>query len=87
MFNFVEKDSFGTGNNYKKSSYKYNKKIIGVFMFKKLFLLCSCCVFGIIFAYTQTPNVEFIPVMAVPVSNKVIVVDGGHGTPDERSYQ
>lgn len=63
------------------------KKLGEIFMFKKLGLVIGCCfVFAIVFAYTRRPDVEFIPVMAVPVSNKVIVVDAGHGTPDERCY-
>ena len=53
-------------------------------MFKRFSLIIICFVFAVIFTYSRQPYVEFVPVMALPVSNKVIVVDAGHGTPDER---
>lgn len=53
-------------------------------MFKRISLILCCFIFAIVFAYTRQPYVEFVPVMALPVSNKVIVIDAGHGTPDER---
>lgn len=38
-----------------------------------------------IFAYSMIPNyqVDTIPTVSLPVSNKVIVIDAGHGVPDE----
>lgn len=57
---------------------------MGVFMFKRFLLIIAGCIFALAFAYVRQPYVEFIPVMSVPVSNKVIIVDAGHGSPDER---
>lgn len=34
--------------------------------------------------YKKT-NFEYVPVVAQSVTNKVIVIDAGHGIPDERS--
>lgn len=44
-----------------------------------------CCVFLSVFFYSsrRLKPVEIIPVMALPVTNKVIILDAGHGTPDE----
>ncbi|MBR3325568.1 MAG: hypothetical protein IKG14_05980 [Clostridia bacterium] len=53
-------------------------------MFKRFLLIIAGCIFALAFAYVRQPYVEFIPVMSVPVSNKVIIVDAGHGSPDER---
>lgn len=38
-----------------------------------------------IFAYSMIPNyqADTIPIVSLPVSNKVIVLDAGHGVPDE----
>ena len=54
-------------------------------MLKRFSLIILCFIFSIFFAYTKQPNVEFIPVMTIPVTNKTIVIDAGHGSPDERS--
>ena len=44
-----------------------------------------CCIFLSVFFYSsrRLKPVEIIPVMALPVTNKVIILDAGHGTPDE----
>lgn len=53
-------------------------------MFKRISIIMCSCFLAVFFAYNGKHSVEFVPVMAVPVSNKVIVIDAGHGTPDER---
>ena len=47
--------------------------------------IISCCIFLSVFFYSarRLKPVEIIPVMALPVTNKVIILDAGHGTPDE----
>lgn len=54
---------------------------------KKRLLLISSFVFVSLIACTinsvQSPNT--VQTVALPVSNKVIVIDAGHGVPDERS--
>ena len=54
---------------------------------KKRILLITSIVAISIFVFTiQTAQVnETIETVALPVSNKVIVIDAGHGVPDERS--
>ena len=54
-------------------------------MLRRIFLIACCCIIAFTFSYVENKNVELIPVMAVPVSNKVVIIDAGHGTPDERS--
>lgn len=34
---------------------------------------------------TKEKNKEYMNTVSLPVSNKVVVVDAGHGIPDERS--
>ncbi len=34
---------------------------------------------------TNEKNKEYMDTVSLPVSNKVVVVDAGHGIPDERS--
>lgn len=45
----------------------------------------SLCVFLSVFFYSskRLKPVEIVPVMALPITNKVIILDAGHGTPDE----
>lgn len=45
--------------------------------------IVSCLVILSVFFYSNRKPVEIVPVMAVPVTNKVIILDAGHGTPDE----
>lgn len=47
-------------------------------------ILVSVCTF-IIGSNTEREILDSVPTVALPVSNKVIVVDAGHGKPDERS--
>ncbi len=44
----------------------------------KRFSLIICLVILSVFFYSNRKPVEIIPVMAVPVTNKVIILDAGH---------
>lgn len=50
-----------------------------------LFIACMVCIS--IFAYSMIPfqNTKTVPTVSLPVSSKTIVIDAGHGIPDERS--
>lgn len=54
---------------------------------KKRILIVLIAVGISIFAFTLqiAQTNETVPTIALPVSNKVIVIDAGHGVPDERS--
>lgn len=54
-----------------------NRKRILVIM---LMLIIATCAFTLQTAQTK----EIVPTVSLPVSNKVIVIDAGHGVPDER---
>lgn len=53
---------------------------------RRRLLLLTSFVFVSLVAYTLTniQNPSSIETVALPVSNKVIVIDAGHGIPDER---
>ena len=61
------------------------RKVLAMKKFLKQISLISVFVLLAVFFYSSRTKhpVEIIPVMAVPVSNKVIILDAGHGTPDE----
>lgn len=52
---------------------------------KRIMFIISCLVVSIFTfnIYYDRPS-KSIEVVALPVSNKVVVLDAGHGTPDER---
>ena len=54
---------------------------------KKQILFMFCCIFVSMFIYVAQTNLErttnATQVVALPITNKVIVVDAGHGIPDE----
>lgn len=54
---------------------------------KKQILFMFCCIFVAMFTYAAQTSIErttnATQVVALPVTNKVIVVDAGHGVPDE----
>ena len=71
------------------------KKCIIILNKKRIILICSCvivslCVWSL---YLHKRNVEtpeavgydIVTTVALPVSNKIIVIDAGHGNPDGRS--
>ena len=53
-------------------------------MIKRFFIITCCFSLSVFFYFYTYSPVKLIPVISVPVSNKVIVLDAGHGTPDER---
>lgn len=52
---------------------------------KRLFIILSSVTISIIcfLFFTTTSNFESIETVSLPVSNKVIIIDAGHGIPDE----
>lgn len=46
-------------------------------------ILSMVCVAVLAFSFRIAKNEETAETVALPVSNKVIVVDAGHGVPDE----
>ena len=56
-----------------------------IILSKKKILVISTCIFVSLFAFIlQTSKIEnTVQTVALPVSNKVIVIDAGHGKPDE----
>lgn len=50
---------------------------------KRIIFICCFVIFSVCLSYVNRPNFEVVETMAVPVSNRVIVIDAGHGTPDE----
>lgn len=58
-----------------------SKKRLGLIL---SFVLVSICTFMISSSKVNEIG-ESVPTVALPVSNKVIIVDAGHGVPDERS--
>ncbi len=54
---------------------------------KKRLLLIGSCVFLSLFVFLLTTNDEnqniYISTVSLPVSGKTVVVDAGHGVPDE----
>ncbi len=53
-------------------------------MFKRLSLITTCLVLSLFFTTMKdSSEPKVVQTMTLPVSNKVIVLDAGHGTPDE----
>ncbi len=53
-------------------------------MIKRLSVVFICFMISLIFSnYNNFSEAELVETMALPVSNKIIVLDAGHGTPDE----
>jgi cytochrome bd-type quinol oxidase subunit 2 len=52
-------------------------RLIGLFYISLIILIGG--------VYLQAKDEKSIQTMAIPVSNKVVVLDAGHGLPDERS--
>lgn len=53
---------------------------------KRILLVLACVVLSICFINIgqNLKNKVALPTVSLPVSNKVIVLDAGHGSPDER---
>lgn len=57
-----------------------------VILSKKRILLITTCIFVSIFSFMYFNSgiqKETIPTVSLPISNKVVVIDAGHGVPDE----
>lgn len=55
---------------------------------KRIIFIVSCILVGIIAFIAQNEGYKkTAQTVALPVSNKVIVIDAGHGKPDERSTE
>ena len=52
-------------------------------MIKRFSIIFCCFALALFFSFTNPPDLELIQTMAVPVSSKTIVIDAGHGIPDE----
>ncbi len=53
-------------------------------MFKRISIIVFCFIISVFFTSAlHNQDVQIVPTMALPVSNKIIVLDAGHGTPDE----
>lgn len=59
-----------------------------------MIMICMLCVSLYAFSFKIANNVggmenigKTAQTVATPVSNKVVIVDAGHGTPDERSRE
>lgn len=55
-----------------------------IFNKKRILFIMLAVIVSVIVPYLLENNDETIETVALPVSNKVIVLDAGHGTPDER---
>lgn len=76
---FINKKNNSNSINKNSGSASSIKKFI-----KQISLICTLVFLSVFFYSARTRHpVEIIPVMAVPVTNKVIILDAGHGTPDE----
>ena len=85
LFNKFKKTKVNKLNNlddYKRDSSNVTKKSNR--FIKQVSLISVFVLLSVFFYSSRTRHpVEIIPVMAVPVTNKVIILDAGHGTPDE----
>lgn len=53
-------------------------------LLKRLSLITCCIIISVFFYSSQRlKRVDIVPTMSVPVTNKTIVLDAGHGIPDE----
>ena len=82
-------------NKIKFSTYNIQKSLKGYFMIvlnkKRLMLIGSCVFLSLfVFFFTAKSNEKqdlYISTVNLPVSGKTVVVDAGHGKPDERSRE
>lgn len=56
-------------------------------MFVAIVVVCSIFSFSLFRQIDRENNLESTQTVALPVSNKVVVLDAGHGSPDNRSYK
>ena len=52
----------------------------------KIYNVIMCTIFTLLVFYigNNVKNRNTVPTVALPTTNKVIVIDAGHGKPDER---
>ena len=82
LFNKINNNKVNNLNGYKNYKSSFNKKTNK--FIKQVSLISVFVLLSVFFYSSRTRHpVEIIPVMAVPVTNKVIILDAGHGTPDE----
>lgn len=82
LFNRINNNKVNNLNGYKNDKSSFNKKTNK--FIKQVSLISVFVLLSVFFYSSKTRHpVEIIPVMAVPVTNKVIILDAGHGTPDE----
>lgn len=56
---------------------------------KRITIVLSCILVGVLVFTLQASRLEIkatIPTVTLPISGKTIVVDAGHGIPDEGGY-
>lgn len=57
-----------------------------IFLNKKRLLTITICLVLSFFFVGMKKNNEVVETVALPVEDKVIIIDAGHGFPDERSF-
>lgn len=80
LYKFIEKFNF---NNYRKNNFSnlFSSNLKG---FSLVGFLIICLIVTFSFAYVNIPDdLKLIQTMSIPVTNKVIVIDAGHGLPDK----
>ena len=57
---------------------------------KRIAIVLGCVLVGIftfMLQSSQSPEIETIETVTLPVSGKTIIVDAGHGVPDEGDFE
>ena len=54
---------------------------------KRILAVAVCLVLSLCFAGILNKGDETIETVALPVEDKVIIIDAGHGYPDERGFK
>lgn len=52
---------------------------------KRILFLFTCILIGIFVCALQQRNVETMQTVSLPCTNKIVILDAGHGLPDERN--
>lgn len=74
-------------NKNKIPSYNlYEGVFMIIFLNKKRILTITICLVLTFVMAGMTRKKETIETVALPVEDKVIIIDAGHGYPDERSF-
>lgn len=51
---------------------------------KKITYILSCIIISVVFFNFTSAPISSIPTSSTPVSNHVVILDAGHGSPDRR---